>query len=203
MRLVRQLQLLAQWYRVGLLTVGSQVRTCLVTRFQNLDFVRNLLFPLLKNSESVVDKWGEGKMIRELFLSGYLTNRSQYVELTDKKSRGTIIEYGILQGSLLGPRLFLEYINDMSGCVTVGELHLYADDTTAFVIGNNTEEVIDLLNTLARDIYNWCNKNKLTVYTRKGEVLIIQNKSFMGPLLPIKMGATVLKYVTFSAWCQN
>ena len=63
----------------------------------------------------------------------------------------------------------------MSGCVTVGELHLYADDTAAFVIGDDTEDVIDLLNILARDIYNWC-KNKLTVHTGKSEVLIIQNK---------------------------
>ena len=86
----------------------------------------------------------------------------------------------------------------MSGCVTVGELHLYADDTMAFVIGDNTEEVIDVLNILARDIYNWCNKNKLTVYTGKSEVLIIHNKSFKGPLLPVKMGDTVLKYVTLS-----
>ena len=86
----------------------------------------------------------------------------------------------------------------MSGCVTVGGLHLYADDTMAFVIGNNIEEVIDLLNILARDMYNWCNKNKLTVHTGKSEVLIIQNKSFIGPLLPVRMGDTVLKYVTFS-----
>ena len=73
------------------------------------------------------------------WLKSYLTNRSQYmyVELNGKKSRVTIIEYGIPQGSLLEPCLFLVYVNDMSGCVTVGELHLYADDTTAFVIGNN------------------------------------------------------------------
>ena len=132
------------------------------------------------------------------WLRSYLTNRSQYVELNGKKSRVTIIEYGVPQGSLLGPHLFLVYVNDMSGCVTVRELHLYADDTTAFVIGNNMEEVIDLLNILARDIHNWCNKNKLTVHTGKSEVLIIQNKSFVGPLRPVKMGDTVLKYVTFS-----
>ena len=109
-----------------------------------------------------------------------------------------MIEYGVPQGSLLGQRLFLVYVNDMSGCVTVGGLHLYADDTTAFVIEDNIEEVIDLLNILARDLYNWCNKNKPTAHTGKSEVLIIQNKSFIGPLLPVKMGDTVLKYVTFS-----
>ena len=65
------------------------------------------------------------------WLKSYLTDRSQYVELNGKKSKVTIIEYGVPQGSLLGPRLFLVYVNDMSGCVTVGELHLYADDTTA------------------------------------------------------------------------
>ena len=86
----------------------------------------------------------------------------------------------------------------MSGCVTVGELHIYANGTMAFVIGDNTEEVIDLLNILARNIYNWYNKNKLTVHTGKSEVHIIQNKSFIGPLLPVKMGDTVLKYVRLS-----
>ena len=40
------------------MNVGSCVRTHLVTCFENLDFVRNLLFPLLKNSKSVVDEWG-------------------------------------------------------------------------------------------------------------------------------------------------
>ena len=40
------------------MTVGSRVRTRLVTPFENLDFVRNLFLPLLKNSESVVDERG-------------------------------------------------------------------------------------------------------------------------------------------------
>ena len=71
------------------------------------------------------------------------------MELNGKKSRVTIIEYGVPQRSLLRPCLILLYVNDMSGCQTSGELHLYADDTTAFVIGNNIEEVIDLLNILA------------------------------------------------------
>ena len=86
-------------------------------------------------------------------LKGYLTDRRQYAELNGKKSKVTITEYGVPQGSLLGPHLFLVYVNDMSGCVTVLELHLCADDTTAFVIEDNTEQVIFLLNILARDIY--------------------------------------------------
>ena len=53
-----QLQLLAQRYRVGLLIIESQFLTRLVTRFENLDFMKNLLFPLLKNFKSVVDERG-------------------------------------------------------------------------------------------------------------------------------------------------
>ena len=58
MRLVWHLQLVGQWYCIGLLTIGSQVRTRLVTRFENLFIVRNLLFPLLKNPKPVIDEQG-------------------------------------------------------------------------------------------------------------------------------------------------
>ena len=48
---------------------------------------------------------------------------------------------------IIGPRLFLIYVNDQASSITTGELHLYADDTTAYVIRNSVEDVIDLLNT--------------------------------------------------------
>ena len=51
--------------------VGPRIRTRLVTRFENLDFVRNLLFPLLKNSKSVVDERGHRLRILHAHVSTY------------------------------------------------------------------------------------------------------------------------------------
>ena len=83
-----------------------------------------------------------------VWLKDYLNNRKQYVEINGKKSKLLIVKYGVPQGSLFGPRLFSIYVNDLASSITTGELHLYADDTTAYVIGNSVEEVIELLNIL-------------------------------------------------------
>lgn len=62
----------------------------------------------------------------------------------------------------MGPRIFSIYVNDFSESISQGELHLYADDTTAFVIGDRTHEVVRKVNLLFPEIYRWCNLNKLT-----------------------------------------
>ena len=66
-----------------------------------------------------------------VWLKDYLNNRKQYVEIDGKKSMLLIVEYGVPQGSLFGPRLFSIYVNDLTSSITTGELHLYANDTTA------------------------------------------------------------------------
>ena len=100
----------------------------------------------------------------------------------------------ILQGSLLGPRLFSIYVNDFSESISKGELHLYADDTTAFVIGNSTDEVVVKLNLLFEEIHTWCQLYKLTLHTGKTEVMILQKNAFVGPLPPIKCGGNLIEY---------
>ena len=70
----------------------------------------------------------------EWFLS-YLTNRHQFVGINGTKSNLREVEYGVLQGFLVGPGLFSIYVNDFSESVLQGELHMYADDATAFVVG--------------------------------------------------------------------
>lgn len=61
------------------------------------------------------------------------------------------------------PRIFSIYLNDFSESISQGELHLYADDITAFVIGDSTDEVVRKVNLLFPETCRWCNLNKVTL----------------------------------------
>ena len=100
------------------------------------------------------------------------------------------VKYGVPQGSLLRPTPFSIYVNDFPDCITQGELHLYADDTTAFVIGDNPDDVTIKLNCLLKEICTFCRLNKLTLHSGKSEVMIIQRDQFVGPQLPVTHGVT-------------
>ena len=69
------------------------------------------------------------------WLTSYFTNRCQYVDLTGVKSSVRKVEVGVPQGSLLGPRLFTIYVNDLPEASTSGHIQMYADDTTIYYIG--------------------------------------------------------------------
>ena len=116
--------------------------------------------------------WNQWKPIS--MLKDYLNIRKQYVEINGKKSKLLIVEYGVPQGSSFGPRLFSIYVNDLASSITTGELHLYADDTTAYVIGNSVEDVTQLLNVLFGEITDWCPQNRMTLHPDKSEVMIIR-----------------------------
>ena len=78
-------------------------------------------------------------------IRSYLTGRSQYTEVLGEKSRLDDVLFGVPQGSVLGPLLFIIYINDIINCVNgiLGiKLVLYADDTNVFIIGNNRRDLI-------------------------------------------------------------
>ena len=64
----------------------------------------------------------------ELFKS-YLSNRKQYVSCNNTSSHITTIEYGVPQGSVLGPLLFIIYVNDIVNAVQEMKIRLFADDT--------------------------------------------------------------------------
>ena len=82
----------------------------------------------------------------------YLVNRQQYVELNGVKSELKTVAYGVPQGLLLGPRLFSVYVNDLPDITSTGEVHLYADDVTAFVNEKSVDECVCKLNDLAKEI---------------------------------------------------
>ena len=70
------------------------------------------------------------------FLS-YLTCRRQFVSTNNISSEGLISSYRVPQGSVLGPLLFLLYINDFANCATTLDFHIFADDSNLFFSSNN------------------------------------------------------------------
>ena len=92
-------------------------------------------------------------------LRTYLSNRHQYVEYNDSKSETKSISIGVPQGSILGPLLFLIYINDLPRVSRVFSMLMYADDTTLYCNINNTNSDIILNNELC-EISDWLSSNK-------------------------------------------
>ena len=97
-------------------------------------------------------------------LENYLQNRLKFVDINGASSDTKEISYGIPQGSLLGPKLFSLYINDLPEYVSKEQVYLFANDTTYYV-GHSTEEVIDALNVIGNDVNNWCQKNQLSIHS--------------------------------------
>ena len=75
-----------------------------------------------------LDHYGVRGIVNDWFRS-YLTNRSQFVSLGGSKSLLKPINHGVPQGSVLGPLLFLVYINDLHRCIRTSETYHFADDT--------------------------------------------------------------------------
>ena len=76
------------------------------------------------------------------WLMSYLTDRCQFTEVNNCRSVTDYVRYGVPQGSLLGPRLYTIYVNDLPDYIDSGDLYMYADDTTVYCIGPNVDQVM-------------------------------------------------------------
>ena len=88
-------------------------------------------------------------------VENYLNNRKQYTEVNGSRSKKCEVLYRVPQGSVLGPKLLKIFANDLPDNIKDGELYMFADETIAYFIGNNVEEVIDGLNRIAETIHHW------------------------------------------------
>eukprot|EP00112_Aurelia_sp_Birch-Aquarium-sp1_P007570 Seg1826.2 transcript_id=Seg1826.2/GoldUCD/mRNA.D3Y31 product="hypothetical protein" protein_id=Seg1826.2/GoldUCD/D3Y31 len=85
-------------------------------------------------------------------------------------------------------------MNDIWESISAGEVHLYADDITAFVVEATTDETIYKMQVLPEEVTQWCRVNKMTVNVKKTETMIIQSKKFIGPLLSVEIADKVVDY---------
>ena len=110
-------------------------------------------------------------------IRSYLTNRSQYTEIQGEKSDHLTIKYGVPQGLVLGPLLFLLYINDIANSSDLGSFILFADDTNIFVEGATVEEAYRKGNSLLQSVKEYMTHNKLHINMSKCCYIHFQPKS--------------------------
>ena len=102
----------------------------------------------------------------------YLTNRKQFVIYNNESSNTEVISCGVPQGSVLGPLLFLVYINDISNCLHYSKIILFADDATIYISSNNIDSLFYNLNADLADLADWFKANKLALNVNKSNYLL-------------------------------
>ena len=93
------------------------------------------------------------------WLDDYMSARKQFVQLSGYQSGSKTVTYGVPQGSILGPKLFSIFVNDLPESITSGDLFMFADDTTIFTIGKNIDNIVLMLQSVLDQLYIWCQSN--------------------------------------------
>lgn len=106
------------------------------------------------------------------WFKNYLQDRKQYTHINGKNSKFKKIKTGVPQGSILGPLLFLIYINDIYKSSLNLNFILFADDTTMYTSGTDLNTLMHFLNQELIYISHWLKANKLTLNTKKSKYII-------------------------------
>ena len=149
--------------------------------------------PLLKKLENL----GFNDHILHWIISGYLTSRSQTVVVNGESSLPAPVISGVPQGSVLGPLLFLIYINDLTeiNLRDGAKITLYADDVLLFRVINSPEDFDRLQNDID-EVGNWSSINFLTLNRDKCKYMIVsRRKTVSTPSSPLLLEGHSLERV--------
>ena len=130
-----------------------------------------------------LDHYGVRGKALEL-LQSYLEDRVQYTSVGNFKSGVKSIRCGVPQGSVLGPLLFILFINDLPNSCPLGNVRIFADDTNIFFHCNNIEELITTSKNIMINLNAWFNDNKLSLNIDKTSFIIFRPKRKRFPNLP-------------------
>ena len=131
-------------------------------------------------------------------LKCYLTNRKQLVEYNNIHSNLETIKIGVPQGSILGPLLFIIYINDIVNCSPTIHPILFADDTNVVLSHKNYPELINKANIELSNLSDWLVSNRLTINVQKTNYIRFRagNKKYPAKTPPLMVNNSIIERVT-------
>ena len=211
---------------------GLSTDTCLI---HLTDYIRkqmdkgNLIGMVLLDLQKAFDTVDHSTLLMKLRATGlgedilrwfrsYLSDRKQLVDVSGTYSSTAQVICGVPQGSILGPLLFLIYVNDMSAVVK-NKLLLYADDSGILVSGKSRADIEHALEEDLHLVSQWLVDNKLSLHLGKTESILFGSKQRIGPnkSLVIKcngteinstssvkyLGATIDQFLSFDAMARS
>ena len=104
----------------------------------------------------------------------YLSGRTQFVQYNGHDFSPSYIKCGVPQGSILGPLLFLLYINDLCKVSKALDMILFADDTNIFYSHKDPEYLMETMNSELKKLTNWFQANKLSINVKKSNFVIFK-----------------------------
>ena len=108
------------------------------------------------------------------WILNYLSDRSQYVEFDKHNSTFCSIDCGVPQGSILGPLLYLIYVNDVANSTTAN-LYSFADDTSLSITDSNLNTLFRIANIEIKKLYDWFCANRLSLNSKKTKYIVIRS----------------------------
>ena len=133
------------------------------------------------------------------WLNSYLENRRHVVDCNGYQSEQSHVPYGVPQGSILGPSLFVIYVNDLlylMGENNVASIEMYADDTVLHVSDSCAMKAMGQSNAAMDMLYLWCIRNKLTINFSKTKHMLI-------PRNEVQEGKSEHKHINVSTFILN
>ena len=121
------------------------------------------------------------------WIKNYLSGRKQYVSYNNTNAAFNDIVCGVPQGSILGPLLFLLYINDLPLSSPSSHFIIFADDTNILFSHEDPVQLEKLINTELKEISNWFKLNKLSLNIDKTNFMIFKNKYNNKPMPDFKI----------------
>ena len=111
------------------------------------------------------------------WIRNYLSNRSQFVCFDGFHSNLLNISCGVPQGSILGPKLFILYVNDLCNISKLVKYILFADDTNLFCANKNINQLITTVSSVLDKMCTWFAVNKLSLNVLKTSYMLFGNNT--------------------------